>query len=113
MQVTVEESAAEIKPGMTAEVTFLGPETEGEVLCIPVEAVMGPVKRVTSWPNKNRRQQRKQRLCSLCFLLLVTRGTQEREVAIGLNNETDVEIRSGLEVGERVVLNPAGNSLAE
>jgi multidrug efflux pump subunit AcrA (membrane-fusion protein) len=93
VQVAVEESAAEIKPGMTADVTFLGDETDGEVLCIPAEAVSGPIKR---GPAK----------CTV----LTSSGTEEREIVVGLTSDTDVEIRSGLEAGERVVLNPESNA---
>jgi hypothetical protein len=75
---------------MTADVTYLGDETEGKVLCIPIEALVGPTKRGST---------------AKCYVITPA-GTEAREVSVGLSDETSVEIRSGLEAGEQIVLNP-------
>ena len=38
--------------------------------------------------------------------MLTPTGTEEREVAVGLSNDKMVEIETGLEEGDEVVLNP-------
>ncbi|MBM3997099.1 MAG: hypothetical protein FJ303_23555 [Planctomycetes bacterium] len=81
----------ELKPGMSAEVTILADETSEPVLLIPIQAVVGNVAM-----GANRK----------CFVVDDRGYTQERDIVVGLSNDKLVEIKSGLDEGEKVVLNP-------
>jgi HlyD family secretion protein/macrolide-specific efflux system membrane fusion protein len=80
-----------IKPGMTADVRIHLDEKDG-VLALPLEAIVKEsgktfVNKVTEGPEHEQK-------------------TDKIEVALGLRNDRDVEIASGLDEGARVLLRP-------
>ena len=84
--VTIDEDVEQLKPGMTAVVDIRVDQLEN-ALTVPVQAVV---------------QRGKKTWCSVA-----TRdGVERRDVVLGRTNEKLVEILSGLEEGDRVVLNP-------
>jgi len=80
-----------LKPGMSAEVTITADETADEVLVIPIQAVVG---------NVSMHAERK------CFVLDAKNIPHERDIKVGLSNDKLVEVISGLQEGDRIVLNP-------
>jgi hypothetical protein len=90
--VAVDDPVQGLKPGMSAEVTILVENVLEHVLTVPVQAVVG-----TPAMGKHRK----------CFIM-TAEGPAEREIEIGLSNDTMAEIRSGLKEGDQVVLNPRG-----
>jgi hypothetical protein len=88
--VSIDESVENLKPGMSAEVTVKIEGAPEEVLALPLQAIiggaeMGPKRKV---------------------YVRGAEGPKEREIVVGLANERMAEIRSGLEAGDDVVLNP-------
>jgi macrolide-specific efflux system membrane fusion protein len=81
---------AEIKPGMTADVRIVV-ATEKGVLLLPIEAVVTSKdqNKVTVIDDGGRQHR-----------------TTPREVTVGARNDRDVEIKTGLRQGERVMINP-------
>jgi HlyD family secretion protein len=75
-----------LKPGMSAQVEILIKELE-DVLAVPVQAVAGTVEKPA-------------------VFLWTDRGAERRSVTLGLASEHFVEIREGLEGGERLLLDP-------
>ena len=80
-----------IKPGMTADVRIHLDEKDG-VLALPLEAIVKDsgksyVNRVTEGPDHEQK-------------------TEKVEVTLGLRNDRDVEIATGLDEGSRVLLRP-------
>jgi HlyD family secretion protein len=84
---------AGLKPGMTAEVKVKAGELF-DVLLVPVQAV-------TQTQGEH------------CSYVLGRKGVERRQVVVGDNNEKFVEIKSGLEEGERVTLDARTRSAAE
>jgi multidrug efflux pump subunit AcrA (membrane-fusion protein) len=85
-QVTIDGSHEILKPGMSAKVEILA-EHLHDVLIVPVQVVA----------NRSGRK--------VCYI--ATGGDpEEREVVTGAFNDTFVEIVSGLEAGEEVLLSP-------
>ncbi|HNT36371.1 MAG TPA: hypothetical protein PKH07_15400, partial [bacterium] len=82
----------ELKPGMSAEVRIIVDELE-DVVYMPIQAVA----------SKGEKR--------VCFVMTAL-GPKEREVQVGEYNDKFIEIKSGVDVGERVVLN-AANLLEE
>lgn len=80
-----------LKPGMSAEVTILADETKEPVLVIPIQSVMG---------NVTMKADRK------VFVLDDKNVPHERDIVVGLSSDKLVEVISGLEEGDRIVLNP-------
>ncbi len=79
-----------LKPDMTAEVTIHVDASKEPVLVVPIQAIiggaeMGAVREV---------------------FVKADHGYERRQVTLGLYNEKMVEIRSGLQEGEQVVINP-------
>jgi multidrug efflux pump subunit AcrA (membrane-fusion protein) len=79
-----------LKPDMTAEVTIHVDASKEPVLVVPIQAIiggaeMGAVREV---------------------FVKTDHGYERRQVTLGLYNEKMVEIRSGLQEGEQVVINP-------
>ena len=91
--VSIEDSTLEenLRPGMSAEVTITADETHQPVLVIPIQAVVGNVSM-----GANRK----------CFVLDASNYTHERDIVVGLSSDKLVEVKSGLEEGDRVVINP-------
>jgi multidrug efflux pump subunit AcrA (membrane-fusion protein) len=85
-QVTIDGSHDVLKPGMSAKIEILV-ERLYDVKIVPVQVV------------ENRGGKK------ICYVA-TERGPEEREVQTGAFNNTFVQIVSGLEVGESVLLNP-------
>ncbi len=85
-KVSIEDSHSSLRPGMSAKVEILV-EQLNDVLIAPVQVVA----------NRSGRK--------ICYIA-TDRGPQERQVQIGAFNNTFVEIVSGVEVGENVLLIP-------
>ncbi|ANM30487.1 hypothetical protein ABI59_14270 [Acidobacteria bacterium Mor1] len=83
-EVTVNNGGGKLRPGMFVEATVVAERREG--------VVVAPRQAVTE------RQGRK--------VVFVIRGqrVEKREIALGLGDDEIVEVRSGLEAGERVVI---------
>ena len=89
--VTIDDLVDDLKPGLTADVTILGEKPLAQVLAIPLEALVKPER--TGLPAH-------------CFVLTPL-GPEERDVAVGMQSQNLVQIRSGVAEGEEVILNPA------
>jgi multidrug resistance efflux pump len=79
-----------LKPGLSANVTIFTELKAEHVLAVPVQAVVAPAER----GSKPR-----------CYVI-TARGTEPREVELGLSDGTYVEVKSGLNEGEDVSLTP-------
>jgi multidrug resistance efflux pump len=88
--VSIDEPLEGLRPDMNAEVTIQTDSHADDVLTIPVQAVVGTVDM-----GHNRK----------CFVMTPS-GPVERAIEMGLSNDKMVEVKSGLEEGEQVVLNP-------
>jgi HlyD family secretion protein len=89
--VTIDESMEGLKPGMSAEVAIYAEETTDPVLVVPVQAVVGTISMGA---------ERK------CFVIGPDGQPRMRDIIVGMSNERLVEVKSGLQEGERVVQNP-------
>lgn len=88
--VSIDESLDGLKPDMSAEVTIKVDAAEEPVLAVPLQAVIGGAE---FGPKR--------------FVYVSTsKGPELRDVMLGAFNDKMVEIREGLQEGERVVLNP-------
>ncbi len=85
--VSIKGTNKSIKTGMTAKVVVTINELS-DVLSVPIQSV------ITVEDQK------------VCFVL-TDRGPQRRDVETGLFNDNFVEIKNGLEVDEKVLLNPS------
>jgi multidrug efflux pump subunit AcrA (membrane-fusion protein) len=88
--VSIDEPLPGLKPDMSAEVTIFTDSQRSHVLTMPMQAVVGSVE----MGNKRK-----------CYVL-TPNGPQEREVELGLSNDKMVEVLSGLNEGDEVVVNP-------
>lgn len=88
--VSVDESVPGLKPGMSAEVTVKIDGAVEEVLAVPLQAIVGGAE---LGPKRK-------------IWVMTPTGPQEREIVIGLWNEKKAEVRSGLDEGDEVVVNP-------
>src|SRR5207244_2851539 len=88
--VSIDDTVMDLKPGMSAEVTILAEETTEPVLTVPIQAVAGSIGMGT---------KRK------CFVV-VDGQPRERDIELGRSNDKMVEVKAGLQEGDRVVLNP-------
>lgn len=88
--VEVLDEVDDLRPDMSAEVTIFTDAPMKNVLIVPLQAIAGP-----SQQGKNRK----------CYVL-TARGVEERDVVVGLSNDTHAEIREGLKEGEEVIVNP-------
>jgi multidrug resistance efflux pump len=93
--VTIDEPLEGLRPDMSAEVTILTDEGRDDVLAVPLLAVVGP-----SGKESPR------------CVVLTPEGPVERPVTLGLSDATRVEVASGLEEGEQVLLSPGVAALA-
>ncbi|MBX9678464.1 MAG: hypothetical protein K2X38_06845 [Gemmataceae bacterium] len=80
-----------LKPGMSAEVTILADESGGPVLTVPIQSVVGAISMGAS---------RK------VYVLDEQKQPKQRDIVVGMSNDQMVEVKSGLEEGDKVVLNP-------
>ena len=88
--VSIDEPLRGLKPGMSAEVTIHVNSTLEDVMAIPVQAVVGGAE-----SGRSRK-----------VYVMTAAGPEEREIQIGLSNEKMAEVKSGLEVGDQVIVNP-------
>ncbi len=89
--VAIDEEVEGLKPDMGAEVTiFLDNQVE-RALTLPLQAIFGSAEL-----GKTRK----------CFVKNAEGLPEEREIEVGLSNDKMAEIRSGLNAGDEVVLNP-------
>jgi multidrug efflux pump subunit AcrA (membrane-fusion protein) len=89
--VAIDEALEGLKPGMDAEVTIYIDTYNIPVLSLPLQAVLG---------SADLGEKRK------VFVINSEGQSEPREVTLGMSNDTMVEVKDGLEEGERVVLNP-------
>lgn len=89
--IAIDEEVEGLKPGMSAEVTILADQTEEEVLVVPIQSVVGTI----SMGAKRK-----------VFVIDERGRPQERDIEVGLSNDKEVEVKSGLNHGEKVALNP-------
>lgn len=75
-----------LKPGMTSEVTMLVAELK-DVLTVPPQAIVEKGKGMYCWVVRDGQ-------------------TEKRKVEIGKSNDTAIQIKTGVEEGEIVLLNP-------
>ena len=85
-KVNIGDSQASLRPGMSAKVEILVEQLD-DVLMVPVQVVA----------NRGGRK--------VCYIA-TDRGPEERQVQTGVFNDIFVEIVSGLQVGENVLLSP-------
>jgi multidrug efflux pump subunit AcrA (membrane-fusion protein) len=85
------EKMPKLKPGMSAEVTITADVSPQPVLVVPVQAVLGTI---TSGAQRK------------CFVVGADGHTQLRDIEIGMSNERLVEVKKGLDEGDKVVENP-------
>ena len=96
--VAIDEPVDGLKPGMSAEVTIYANESPTEVLVVPVQAIVGTI----SLGSKPR-----------CFVVGRAGQPEPRDIVLGLSNQRLVEVKAGLSVGDKVVLNPSSLSSAD
>jgi macrolide-specific efflux system membrane fusion protein len=89
-ELEANQDLAEIKPGMTADVRIVV-ATEKDVIMLPIEAVVtvkdkSHVSVIAQAEGKDK--------------------TEERSVTLGVRNDRDVQLKTGVKAGERVVINP-------
>jgi multidrug resistance efflux pump len=84
--INLEEGAADLKPGMSAQVTIVVDERTG-VVQVPVQAVLSV------------------RRAPVCFVKTAN-GIEERDVVLGVSSDFAVEIKEGLKEGDLILRNP-------
>lgn len=89
--IAIDEEVEGLRPGMTVDVHILAGKPVSRVLAVPVQAIVGTLKKGGE---------------AKVFVLNKKGQSSERPVVLGHFNETLVQIQSGLEEGEQVVLNP-------
>jgi HlyD family secretion protein len=89
--VAIDDQVEGLKPGMSAEVTIMIDDQLEHVLGVPLQAIVGSVELG---------MERK------CFVLDSAGQPEERTIVVGLSNEQMAEIKSGLQEGDEVILNP-------
>jgi multidrug resistance efflux pump len=90
--VSIDEPVEGLKPGMSAEVTIYADESPSDVLVVPVHAIVGTISLGAS-PH--------------CFVVDKDGQPQRRDIVAGMSNQRLVEVKSGLNEGDKVVLNPS------
>lgn len=89
--VAIDEPVERLKPQMSAEVTIIIEDQLEKVLAVPLQAIFGSVEMGG---------QRK------CFVMNTDGQAEERDIEVGLSNDKMAEIKTGLQEGDQVVLNP-------
>jgi multidrug efflux pump subunit AcrA (membrane-fusion protein) len=89
--VAIDEEVDGLKPDMGAEVTIMLDEQVERGLTVPLQAIFGSVEL-----GKKRK----------CFVRGAEGQPEEREIEVGLSNDKMAEVKSGLQEGDQVVLNP-------
>jgi len=89
--VSVDQQLDGLSIGMNAEVTIFADESPTPVLVVPVQAVVGTIS------SGAKRQ---------CFVIDAHGQPELRDIVCGMSNERLVEVKSGVNEGEHVVLIP-------
>jgi HlyD family secretion protein len=89
--LSIDEPMEGLKPGMSAEVTIYADESPTEVMVVPVQSVVGTIS------TGAKRE---------CFVVGPGGQAEHRDIVVGMSNQRLVEVKSGLNVGDKVVLNP-------
>ncbi len=89
--VSIDEQVEGLKPGMSAEVTIYAEESVEDVLVVPVQAIIGTIS-LGAKPQ--------------CFVVGADGQPQLRDIVLGMSNQRLVEVKSGLQEGDKVVLDP-------
>lgn len=90
--VSIDEPVEGLKPGMSAEVTIFTDNALQDVIAIPLQAILGGME---MGPYRR------------CYVLPPgSQEPEERQIVVGLSTEKMAEVRSGLQEGEVVLLNP-------
>ena len=90
--VSIDEPVEGLKPGMSAEVTIYADESPTEVMVVPVQAIIGTISLGAS-PK--------------CFVVGADGQPKLRDIVVGMSNQRLVEVQSGLNEGDKVVLDAA------
>lgn len=90
--VSIDTKMTGLKPGMSAEVTIVAEETKDPVLLVPIQSVIGTIN---SGADRH------------VFVINEAGFPEKRAIQIGLSNERDVEVKSGLKEGDKIVLDPS------
>jgi len=88
--ISIDDSLPGLKPGMSAEVTIEVEAPVQNALLIPVPAVVG---------SSEQGRLRK-------VYVMTASGPELIDIEIGQSNDTQVEVKTGLTVGQEIVLNP-------
>ncbi|CAN5521025.1 hypothetical protein BH11PLA2_BH11PLA2_20330 [soil metagenome] len=88
--IVIEETVEGLRPDMNAEVTIHIEDTIEPVLAVPVQAIVGGPE---TGPKRS------------VYVKTLT-GPAEREVVLGKFNDKMIEVKSGLNEGEEVLMNP-------
>lgn len=80
------ETLKSLRPGLTAQVEILVDNRE-DVLQVPVQSIVSVVGKQFAF-------------------VLTEKGPEQRDLEVGQSNQTHVEVKGGLKVGERVIMNP-------
>jgi HlyD family secretion protein len=90
VMVAIDENLEGLRPGMSAQVTIHTDSHADRVLTVPLQAIVGSF-----------------RMGSIrkCYVL-TPNGPEPRDVIVGLMNDQMAEIKSGLQEGDQVVVNP-------
>jgi multidrug resistance efflux pump len=89
-QVVIDETVEGLRPDLSADVTIFDQSEQGPVLAVPLQAIV--------------HSPRQGNHCT-CYVVTPD-GPEARDVVVGAQNDEMAEVRSGLEEGEEVVLNP-------
>jgi multidrug efflux pump subunit AcrA (membrane-fusion protein) len=79
-----------LRPGLSAVCTIFTETRTEHALAVPLQAILSPLEKGAK-PR--------------CFVM-TPRGPEAREVELGMKDETNAEIKSGLSEGDDVILNP-------
>jgi RND family efflux transporter MFP subunit len=88
-RIAIESDPTGLRPGLTSAVEILVANLH-DVLSVPVQSVVEKKGKFYCWVNESD-------------------GIKKREVTLGQGNNTRIEIASGLQDGEAVLLNPRNN----
>jgi HlyD family secretion protein len=80
-----------LKPGLSAVCTIFTERHADHVLAVPVQAVLDPLEKGGH---------------SRCYVAISEGGAQMREIELGLSDDKYVEVKSGLNEGDEIILNP-------
>jgi HlyD family secretion protein len=89
--VSIDEPVQGLKPGMSAEVTIYADESPTEVMVVPVQAIVGTIS-LGANPK--------------CYVVGTDGQPEPHDIVVGMSNQQVVEVKSGLNEGDKVVLNP-------